>query len=87
MNGFDERYVDPGTGEDCDLDLRLENAGIRHVKYSHYALMMHRRHERLFWGAENNARLYREAREKGLTYVETGLCRNNIHDGERAAED
>ena len=22
VNGFDERYVDPGTAEDCDLDLR-----------------------------------------------------------------
>lgn len=73
VNGFDERYIDPGTGEDTDLDLRLQNAGIRHVKASHYALMIHRCHARLFWGAENNARLLEEAKANHTTYVATGL--------------
>ena len=73
VNGFDERYVNPGTGEDCDLDLRLANAGIKHVKVSHYALMLHRCHERLFWGAPENAVLYENARKEKLTYVPTGM--------------
>lgn len=73
VNGFDERYLNAGTGEDCDLDVRLENAGIYHLKASHYALMLHRHHPRLFWGSEENARLYAEAREKKLTYIPTGL--------------
>lgn len=73
VNGFDERYVDSGTGEDTDRDLRLPNAGIRHVKASHYALMIHRCHARLFWGAENNARLLEEARRLHTTYVASGL--------------
>lgn len=73
VNGFDERYVDPGTGEDCDLDLRLENAGIRHLKASHYALMLHRHHDRLDWSSENNAALYAAARRNGTTWVDTGL--------------
>lgn len=73
VNGFDERYTDPGTGEDCDLDVRLENAGIRHLKASHYALMMHRHHDRLDWSSEKNADLYASARNNKTTYVETGL--------------
>lgn len=73
VNGFDERYVDPGTGEDCDLDIRLSHAGIRHVKASHYALMIHRHHPRLFWGAQNNADLFKAAKENHLTYIPTGL--------------
>lgn len=73
VNGFDERYVDPGTGEDCDLDVRLANAGVRHVKASHYALMIHRCHPRLFWGAKNNADLLKAAQEQRLTYIPTGL--------------
>ena len=73
VNGFDERYVDPGTGEDCDLDVRLENVGIKHLKASHYALMLHRHHARLDWSSENNSRLYREAREQKLGYIPTGL--------------
>lgn len=73
VNGFDERYLDPGTGEDCDLDVRLANAGIRHLKASHYALMVHRHHGRLDWSSQNNAELYKEARENKITYIPTGL--------------
>lgn len=75
INGFDERYLDAGTGEDCDLDARLENAGIQHVKASHYALMAHRCHKRLDWSSEHNAELLRKAREEHLTYISTGLRR------------
>lgn len=73
VNGFDERYLDPGTGEDTDLDTRLENAGIGHVKVSHYALMLHRRHPRLVFDSPRNEALYRSAKENGTTWVETGL--------------
>lgn len=73
VNGFDERYTDPGTGEDCDLDLRLENAGIGHRKASHYALMLHRHHDRLDWSSDKNAALYAAARKNKTTYVATGI--------------
>lgn len=75
VNGFDERYVNPGTGEDCDLDARLENAGVMHVKYSHYALMIHRHHNRLFWGAPENAELLRRAIDEKLTFTPYGICK------------
>lgn len=78
VNGFDERYLDPGTGEDCDLDVRLANAGIRHLKASHYALMVHRHHNRLDWSSERNAEFYRQARENKITYVETGLRHSDL---------
>lgn len=84
VNGFDERYPDPGTGEDTDLDLRLENAGIRHKRFSHYALMLHRKHKRLVFDSKENARLLREAREKKLTYVETGLNRKPEENKEKS---
>lgn len=77
VNGFDERYVDPGTGEDCDLDVRLENAGIHHLKASHYALMLHRHHDRLDWSSENNRRLFENARKNKTTWVDSGLHADN----------
>lgn len=73
VNGFDERYIHAGTGEDCDIDVRLANAGIHHVKASHYALMLHRHHDRLNWDWPENEELLRNAIENGTTYVETGL--------------
>lgn len=73
VNGFDERYVDPGTGEDCDIELRCRNNGMKALKASHYALMLHRCHDRLDWSSENNKRLYREAREKRLTATPCGI--------------
>ncbi len=75
VNGFDERYVHAGTGEDCDIDVRLANAGIRHVKASHYALMLHRHHDRLNWDWQENAELLKKATDDRLTYIETGLNR------------
>ncbi len=80
VNGFDERYTDPGTGEDCDLDLRLENAGVRHLKASHYALMMHRHHDRLDWSSEKNAALYAAARQNKTTCVATVIYRSSLQD-------
>lgn len=76
VNGFDERYLDPGTGEDSDIDLRLEHAGIKHYVVPHYALMIHRHHPRLFLGSENNKRLYKEAFDNKTTYIATGLHKN-----------
>lgn len=73
VNGFDERYLSPGTGEDCDIDLRLGNAGINHIKASHYALMIHKCHKRLDWTSKNNEALFKEALEKKSTFTSYGL--------------
>ncbi len=73
VNGFDERYVDPGTGEDTDLDLRLENAGIYHLKAARYALMVHRHHKRLDLSSQRNVELYQDAVRHHKGYIETGL--------------
>lgn len=84
VNGFDERYLDPGTGEDTDLDVRLANAGIRHRKVSHYALMLHRNHPRLTsFSASNKALLDTAIRDK-VTATPAGIVKttsdvDNIH--------
>ena len=80
VNGFDERYLHPGTGEDCDIDLRLENCGVKHRKASHYALMIHKCHSRLDWTSKENAALFEEAKCKSLTYTPYGLTRSNQFD-------
>ena len=56
--------------------MRLENAGIMCAKSSHYALMFHRCHARLDFSSPNNARLFKEAQDKRVTYIEEGLSIN-----------
>ena len=76
VNGFDERYVHPGVGEDTDLDLRLSNAGIYGWKVSRAALMYHRHHKRLPMDSEENQKILKENREKHAAWVTTGLVRD-----------
>ena len=73
LNGFDERYVNPGTGEDTDLEVRVRNAGMTYVKSSRYALMLHRCHPRLFLEAPENKALLQAAIENKTTWVEDGI--------------
>lgn len=76
VNGFDERYRAPGTGEDTDLELRLSNAGIDIKRVSHNALTFHRHHPRLDMSSEENARLLQEARENHTAYTPHGINRD-----------
>lgn len=75
VNAFDERYPDPGTGEDTDLEIRLANAGIGSVKASRHAVMLHRCHPRLVFDSGPNRRLLESAMRDGVTYVESGLIK------------
>jgi len=44
INGFDERYLGPGLGEDIDIAYRLRFNGCRILKVPHQALTIHRHH-------------------------------------------
>lgn len=44
INGFDERYEAPGTGEDSDIDYRFQLAGIRKKSINHSAIQYHLYH-------------------------------------------
>lgn len=59
-NGFDERYVNPGTGEDTDLEDRLGRLGIRPLVMNHCMVVYHKHHKRLDYFNEPNRLLYQE---------------------------
>lgn len=77
VNGFDERYVHPGIGEDTDLDLRLCNAGVEVYKVSRAALMLHRNHSRLPMDSEENQAILSRHRAEKATWTSTGLSNIN----------
>ena len=73
VNGFDERYLAPGTGEDTDIDLRLSNMGVRVMKVSRAAMMYHRNHARLPMDSPENLEILRLNRENNVTTTPYGI--------------
>ncbi len=53
INGFDERYVYPGYGEDVDIENRLKLNGVRIQKLNYAAIQYHLYHKELPRNEEN----------------------------------
>lgn len=49
------------------------NEAIRRSRGEYLVLMIHRHHSRLFMGAQDNAELFRAAKDNHVTFVSTGL--------------
>lgn len=62
-NGFDERMG--YGGEDCELGMRLENAGLRGKRIRHRAIVLHLDHPRAYRTRES---MQRNADIRGQTY-------------------
>lgn len=77
VNGFDERYINPGTGEDTDLEYRLRAAGVAVRAYSHYMIVYHRNHRRLEVNSAENAALLAQNRAAGISYTPYGINRHS----------
>ena len=75
LNGFDEDYVNPGTGEDTDLEVRVRNAGMKCLCAPRYALMLHRCHKRLPLDSEENKRILERNKACHATRIRNGLVK------------
>lgn len=80
VNGFDERYLAAGLGEDIDLCIRMQKNGCRVVKTPHQARMVHRYHQsNIFASAprrSDNTALLEENRTNSITYTPFGIYKN-----------
>ncbi len=77
LNGFDEDYVNPGTGEDSDLELRARNAGMHCLAVPRYALMLHRCHQRLPLDSPENKAILNRNKENRATRIKNGLIKES----------
>lgn len=73
VNGFDERYLNPGTGEDSDLELRLANAGTQLRVKRHLAIVYHRFHKREDTNSVDNKNIYEENKKYGVSWTPYGI--------------
>ena len=76
VNGFDERYLYPGTGEDTDLDRRLQRAGIDTFSKKHLLTLYHIYHKRFDLNYPPNNELLKENDRNGVTFTPYGIVKN-----------
>lgn len=78
VNGFDERYLHPATGEDTDLELRMRNAGITVLTKKHQLTVYHKKHRQQDFSSPENAAIYRENTAMRRSYTPYGMVKSEI---------
>jgi len=76
VNGFDERFVYPGTGEDTDLEGRLSRIGVYPVSKKHLVTLFHFYHVQFDTNHEPNKKLYNENNGNKITFTPYGIKKN-----------
>lgn len=73
VNGFDERFIYPGMGEDSDLENRLRQNGVKLVSKKYLVTVYHMYHNPLEPYNEINYQLYDENLNDKVIYTPFGL--------------
>jgi glycosyltransferase involved in cell wall biosynthesis len=76
VNGFDERFVYPGTGEDLDLEERLSRIGVYPVSKKHLVTVFHYDHVHYDCIHEPNQLLNAENNLNQVTFTPYGIKKN-----------
>jgi glycosyltransferase involved in cell wall biosynthesis len=74
INGFDERYLAPGVGEDSDISVRLRWNGVKVRSIKTSAIQYHMYHRLLDRSAVND-RIYEEVLRQHLPFTPYGISR------------
>ena len=73
INGFDENYTLPATGEDYDIEWRMEANGCKIVSLHNLAVQYHLHHTENWHDHEQNM-VYCRAQQEKNEYI----CKNGI---------
>ncbi len=73
INGFNEEYLEPGIGEDSDIDWRLTKSGVTIKKVKFIAIQYHLFHPREYGFSEKNINLF-NITKTSTTYT----CRHGL---------
>ncbi len=73
INGFDERFIHPGTGEDTDLEERLARTGVYCISKKHLVTIFHVYHVHFDTDHKPNKKLYEENNSNMVTYTPHGI--------------
>jgi cellulose synthase/poly-beta-1,6-N-acetylglucosamine synthase-like glycosyltransferase len=74
VNGFNEEYEAPGTGEDTDLDLRLKRSGVRVRVFRNRMIQYHLAHPSPLYDDPKNLAILERIRGSGVVRAPIGLA-------------
>ena len=77
INGLDERYCAPSTGEDTDIGFRLQLNGVRVRNLKNIAILYHRHHARIERGDNANWPIFEQTKKEQVIYTPYGIKRTN----------
>lgn len=73
INGFNEDYVQPGIGEDSDIQWRLERRGARLKNIKFLAVQYHLHHPSRYQPSPDNQRIFRDTQQRDAIVCEHGI--------------
>jgi len=79
VNGFDERFVNPDTGEDGDLEDRLKRVGVFPISKKHLVTQYHFFHTKLIKPINPNFSLREENNRNYVIFTPYGIKKTNEH--------
>jgi GT2 family glycosyltransferase len=74
INGFDEDFQLPTTGEDTDIERRLKHFGVRMKSCRNFAIMLHLYHKKNF-----NSDIASKTLKLMNTKIDQFICKNGIN--------
>lgn len=72
INGFDERYLWPGVGEDTDLEYRLRLQGKKFKSVKNYAIQYHLYHK-LLERETKGVQVFKQVQQEEQAYTSVGI--------------
>lgn len=78
VNGFDERFFNPATGEDTDLEARINRIGIYCHIYRHQITVFHKCHKRSEIENNANIQIYEENNRNNVSWTPYGIVKNTM---------
>ena len=81
INGFDENYTRPATGEDYDIEWRMIRNGCRIVSLRNLAVQYHIWHKENWTNHDENMVYCRACQERGEVVCRNGIIKGPNRDG------
>jgi len=73
VNGFNESYVSPGYGEDCDIEWRLHANNVRSVNLKFLAQVFHLYHAKSYAVTQTNRDLFEKTKSGASITCQPGI--------------